>query len=290
MQNARFIIQKTIKHGDGLVCSYPTCQAGGVKFRMCTHCNFPVAKRRGRHHHCQDETTPTATNEERGSLLVQQNETALPLSHRAAASKISVCLSQNDVERSMMPSHWGHPSSTQPSRQEKLVDEPALQFTLLQTPNALDPNRHDGTTALKAEHASSKRTASELLEGFYQQGLGREATLLRPGMSKSEQKLANSDPIGMANLVDHSGKASSTADSTASLRTTKAEQLQAGPRGTVVIPCRARGMPPDHNSGVSILFMVVSILFCFHGSQTKIHYSIFEDCVLRDSAKRPSWR
>jgi hypothetical protein len=234
------------------VCSHPACRAGGVKFCMCTHYKFPVAKRnfRIRHHHCQDERIPNTTaNGERGRFLVPQNETGLPLSHQAAASKISVCSSQNDVERSMMPSHWGHLASTQPSRQEELVNKSALQFSLLQAPNALDPARHDGAAELTAEHASS-RTAFKRIQGFYLQGLGSETTLLSPGMSKSEQTLANSNPIGMANLMDHCGKASPTADSTAGLRT-KAEQSLAG-EGTDVIPCRARGMPPDHNADVSM--------------------------------------
>jgi hypothetical protein len=140
MQNAHFILGKTIQHGEKLVCSYPACRAGGVKFCMCTHCNFPVAKRnfRVRHHHYQDETIPAAANGERGRLLVKKDETGLPLSHQAAASKISVCSSQNDVERSMMSSHCDHLA------------------------------RHDGAAAPTAEHASN-RTAYKILPGFHQQ-------------------------------------------------------------------------------------------------------------------------
>jgi hypothetical protein len=38
-------VPETVKHGEDLVCSFPTCRNAGVKFRYCVYCKAPVAKR-----------------------------------------------------------------------------------------------------------------------------------------------------------------------------------------------------------------------------------------------------
>lgn len=43
--NAFFIVTQDTKHGDHLVCSFPKCRNGGVKFRYCSVCRIPVAQR-----------------------------------------------------------------------------------------------------------------------------------------------------------------------------------------------------------------------------------------------------
>ena len=42
-----------MKHGEELICSYCACRNAGIKFRYCSHCKVPVAKRnfRKRHKH-----------------------------------------------------------------------------------------------------------------------------------------------------------------------------------------------------------------------------------------------
>jgi hypothetical protein len=42
-----------VKHGEELICSYFACRNAGIKFRYCSHCKVPVAKRnfRKRHKH-----------------------------------------------------------------------------------------------------------------------------------------------------------------------------------------------------------------------------------------------
>lgn len=42
-----------MKHGEELICSYFACRNAGIKFRYCSHCKVPVAKRnfRKRHKH-----------------------------------------------------------------------------------------------------------------------------------------------------------------------------------------------------------------------------------------------
>ena len=44
-QTAYFVIPEDIKHGAELVCSYFACRNAGIKFRYCTYCQLPVAKR-----------------------------------------------------------------------------------------------------------------------------------------------------------------------------------------------------------------------------------------------------
>merc|ERR1712194_139785 len=49
--SAYFIVYESTKHGEELVCTYPECRQGGVKFRYCRHCGIPVASRNFRTQH-----------------------------------------------------------------------------------------------------------------------------------------------------------------------------------------------------------------------------------------------
>jgi hypothetical protein len=52
-KTAYFVIPENVKHGEELICSYFACRNAGIKFRYCSHCKVPVAKRnfRKRHKH-----------------------------------------------------------------------------------------------------------------------------------------------------------------------------------------------------------------------------------------------
>lgn len=52
-KTAYFVIPENVEHGEELICSYFACRNAGIKFRYCTHCKVPVAKRnfRKRHKH-----------------------------------------------------------------------------------------------------------------------------------------------------------------------------------------------------------------------------------------------
>lgn len=52
-KTAYFVIPEDVKHGEELICSYFACRNAGIKFRYCSHCKVPVAKRnfRKRHKH-----------------------------------------------------------------------------------------------------------------------------------------------------------------------------------------------------------------------------------------------
>jgi hypothetical protein len=52
-ETAYFVIPENVRHGEELICSYFACRNAGVKFRYCSHCKVPVAKRnfRKRHRH-----------------------------------------------------------------------------------------------------------------------------------------------------------------------------------------------------------------------------------------------
>jgi len=54
-QTAYFEISENVKHGDGLVCSFPDCRNRGVKFLYCAYCKDPVAKRNFRTKHTHAE-------------------------------------------------------------------------------------------------------------------------------------------------------------------------------------------------------------------------------------------
>ena len=59
-QTAYFVIPENVKHGEELICSYFACRNAGIKFRYCSHCKVPVAKRnlRKRHKHGGEEVPP----------------------------------------------------------------------------------------------------------------------------------------------------------------------------------------------------------------------------------------
>lgn len=56
------MIPENVKHGEELICSYFACRNAGIKFRYCSHCKVPVAKRnfRKRHKHGGDIEVPAA--------------------------------------------------------------------------------------------------------------------------------------------------------------------------------------------------------------------------------------
>ena len=56
IQTAYFVIPENVKHGEELICSYFACRNAGIKFRYCSQCKVPVAKRnfRKRHKHGGD--------------------------------------------------------------------------------------------------------------------------------------------------------------------------------------------------------------------------------------------
>eukprot|EP00522_Entomoneis_paludosa_P006611 CAMPEP_0172455234 /NCGR_PEP_ID=MMETSP1065-20121228/11965_1 /TAXON_ID=265537 /ORGANISM="Amphiprora paludosa, Strain CCMP125" /LENGTH=599 /DNA_ID=CAMNT_0013207693 /DNA_START=121 /DNA_END=1920 /DNA_ORIENTATION=- len=56
-KTAYFVIPENVKHGEELICSYFACRNAGIKFRYCSHCKVPVAKRnfRKRHKHGGNE-------------------------------------------------------------------------------------------------------------------------------------------------------------------------------------------------------------------------------------------
>ena len=82
-QNAHFRIPEDIKHGDELICSFPACRDGGVKFCYCAHCRIPVAKRnfRIRHHHF-DDGSPSLAHAAANPIQGATDSHLLPQSYR----------------------------------------------------------------------------------------------------------------------------------------------------------------------------------------------------------------
>eukprot|EP00429_Kryptoperidinium_foliaceum_P088989 CAMPEP_0176198616 /NCGR_PEP_ID=MMETSP0121_2-20121125/8143_1 /TAXON_ID=160619 /ORGANISM="Kryptoperidinium foliaceum, Strain CCMP 1326" /LENGTH=575 /DNA_ID=CAMNT_0017537469 /DNA_START=36 /DNA_END=1764 /DNA_ORIENTATION=+ len=80
-QTAYFEIPEHIKHGDGLICSFPQCRNRGVKFLYCAYCKDPVAKRnfRDRHTH-NDQAASKKVNK-------QTNNTPQPQSVAKSTTK-----------------------------------------------------------------------------------------------------------------------------------------------------------------------------------------------------------
>jgi len=65
-KTAHFVIPENIEHGAELLCSYLSCRNAGVKFRFCTVCQVPVAKRnfRKRHMHANGDNADDKLSDE----------------------------------------------------------------------------------------------------------------------------------------------------------------------------------------------------------------------------------
>eukprot|EP00934_Nitzschia_sp_Nitz4_P000832 Nitzschia sp. Nitz4//scaffold8_size234185//44063//45461//NITZ4_001237-RA/size234185-snap-gene-0.5-mRNA-1//1//CDS//3329559746//832//frame0 len=72
---AYFVVSKHLEHGEGLRCTYPSCRDAGIKFRYCSFCNAPVAKRnfRKRHSHSSGTSDLVETPAEKTSQQPQSD-------------------------------------------------------------------------------------------------------------------------------------------------------------------------------------------------------------------------
>jgi hypothetical protein len=61
------VIPENVEHGEELICSYFACRNAGIKFRYCTHCKVPVAKRNFRKRHKHGKPAPNELGEDEAS-------------------------------------------------------------------------------------------------------------------------------------------------------------------------------------------------------------------------------
>jgi hypothetical protein len=67
-QTAYFVIPPArAEHGGNLVCSYPSCQAGGIKFCYCSTCGIAVARRNFRQRHDHNQQFKDQKKKSKGS-------------------------------------------------------------------------------------------------------------------------------------------------------------------------------------------------------------------------------
>jgi hypothetical protein len=73
------VIPENVKHGEELICSYFACRNAGIKFRYCSHCKVPVAKRnfRKRHKH-GGEDIPKGTGDDSGDEVEMAVKKGIP--------------------------------------------------------------------------------------------------------------------------------------------------------------------------------------------------------------------
>eukprot|EP00542_Grammatophora_oceanica_P016605 CAMPEP_0194027862 /NCGR_PEP_ID=MMETSP0009_2-20130614/1901_1 /TAXON_ID=210454 /ORGANISM="Grammatophora oceanica, Strain CCMP 410" /LENGTH=605 /DNA_ID=CAMNT_0038667041 /DNA_START=88 /DNA_END=1905 /DNA_ORIENTATION=+ len=63
-KTAYFVIPENVEHGEELICSYFACRNAGIKFRYCTHCKVPVAKRNFRKRHKHGKATTAGDDDD----------------------------------------------------------------------------------------------------------------------------------------------------------------------------------------------------------------------------------
>ena len=110
------MIAEDVKHGDGLICSFPACRNKGVKFLYCSYCRDPVAKRnfRMKHNHSEGEEGNGNALKEKESFSrnyessgddVDANEETVPITATVVSSSShQISMVSESLSRSM-PSH-----------------------------------------------------------------------------------------------------------------------------------------------------------------------------------------
>ncbi|KAL3917107.1 MAG: hypothetical protein SGILL_004868 [Bacillariaceae sp.] len=97
-RSAHFVIPHSIRHGEDLVCSYEECRNAGNKFRYCSECRIPVAKRNfhQRHGHGLACVTTTEAKAPRAASATasapkktKKKSKAAAAAARAGATKLS---------------------------------------------------------------------------------------------------------------------------------------------------------------------------------------------------------
>jgi len=89
---AYFVINKNIQHGEDVVCSHPACRNAGVKFRYCSFCKAPVAKRNFRRRHNHGGDTSAAGSED------MDDESAKVSTVSATSSRRLISASEEEPE------------------------------------------------------------------------------------------------------------------------------------------------------------------------------------------------
>jgi hypothetical protein len=208
LQTAHFKIPTDVKHGQELFCSYPACRDGGVKFCYCMHCRIPVAKRnfRIRHHHC--DLAPPAP------VQVETHRSTTP---------VSVATGSTAPATAPAPL----PSTTTTAATQNQLANLILQSSLSQQ-LAPPPN---STTA----QANTSRL--DFLRELCFRSLSPGTLLPCPATNTMVAQLC--PPVATVRNVSNS----SVATILNGIPPTTANQTETS---TVTLPCRARGMPDDH--------------------------------------------
>eukprot|EP00934_Nitzschia_sp_Nitz4_P003220 Nitzschia sp. Nitz4//scaffold175_size95217//71243//72771//NITZ4_004732-RA/size95217-augustus-gene-0.26-mRNA-1//-1//CDS//3329538966//3210//frame0 len=77
-ESAYFWIHPDMPHGADLLCSYPSCREGGVKFRYCKFCKVPAAKRSFLFRHGHTKKNRPAAESPQASSDVEVSDSESP--------------------------------------------------------------------------------------------------------------------------------------------------------------------------------------------------------------------
>jgi hypothetical protein len=254
LQTAHFQIPKDVKHGQELFCSYAACRDGGVKFCYCMHCRIPVAKRnfRIRHHHC-DMASPAPDPEETSTT---HTTTRPPVS--AAPTYIAPTAVSSA------------PSTSNASTQAQLATL-ILQSSLSQQLIHPPPN-----TSAQANSARQ----DFLRELCFFQTLA-PGNLLPSSLATNNQMVALPCPpvATVINVTDACGPAPiPNMINGTQLSLMPTIRTEGTAPSTVMLPCRARGMPQDHQFAQAHFVVPQNIQ---HGDELVCSYSACRDAGVK---------
>ncbi len=147
-KTAYFVIPENVQHGEELICSYFACRNAGIKFRYCTHCRVPVAKRNFRKRHKHGNSS-SANDLDDDSNSGGEEETSIASNNKA-----------NGIPAQVTTMHVSSPAKKDvppPSRKEKaaakaeaaaaaaagaFISSPSKK-TLMEPPAPVKPSSND---------------------------------------------------------------------------------------------------------------------------------------------------
>ena len=183
LQTAYFVIPENVEHGEELICSYFACRNAGIKFRYCTHCKVPVAKRNFRKRHKHGKTSPSNDDNDDQSNSGGEEDTN-------AANKIK------KAKKDITPIPNG-----------STVKKDAGVVGPRQPPASIPPYCQPATKGSTAEEILQAR-ASDLPNAPQQNGTNQTGTVLSGSNSKTrtESAIASDEQEAAAALLSqHSG-------------------------------------------------------------------------------------
>mmetsp|Transcript_4042 Transcript_4042/g.6312 ORF Transcript_4042/g.6312 Transcript_4042/m.6312 type:complete len:666 (+) Transcript_4042:42-2039(+) len=158
-KTAYFVIPENVEHGEELICSYFACRNAGIKFRYCTHCKVPVAKRNFRKRHKHGKTTSVDADED---ASIEDEEENVPKPKK----DIHVSVEETSKAKEIVKTYQKAPTKVEverkiPDKIEPKVDGNASSASSQSNENSENNESVTNESNVKASKIEESRPRSE---------------------------------------------------------------------------------------------------------------------------------